>query len=178
VKPTRSAKSTETRRRSDTAADAVAGTGEARGASAIPHSPQKRSPGSFAAPQCAHGSSSAVTYYAQKRLPGRFPAPHAEQLVITGPYFGARSRLDARVVSLDRPIIVDESLSWARSSVDRRRTHRVDPLEAADGSDLTRLVIHGLDSPRESVDPGSANGREAQIPDPPEKAVDLTGDVA
>jgi len=46
---------------------------------------------------------------------------------------------------------VDESLSWARSGVDRRRTRRVDPSEAAD---RRRAVIHGCDSPRESVDPG------------------------
>src|SRR5919204_582448 len=56
-----------------------------------------------------------------------------------------------RGFSLDPPIIVDESLSWARSRVDRRRTLRVAPLEAAD---RRWAVIHGWDSPRESVDPG------------------------
>ena len=37
-------------------------------------------------------------------------------------------RPDARALSLKPPMIVDESLSWARSRVDRRRTLRVGPL--------------------------------------------------
>ena len=74
------------------------------------------------------------------------PAEVSNYEIVSGYFKIAADRL-----SLDPPIIVDESLSWARSRVDRRRTLRVAPLEAAD---RRWAVIHGWDSPRESVDPG------------------------
>src|SRR6266540_3587740 len=52
VKPTRSTNKTDTRRRSEAGTSCAAGaTDGAAGVSAEPHSPQKRSPGSFAVPQ-------------------------------------------------------------------------------------------------------------------------------
>ena len=49
--------------------------------SAAPQAPQKRSPGSFAAPQLGHTSASATPHWPQYRLPGRFSVPHDEQIV-------------------------------------------------------------------------------------------------
>jgi hypothetical protein len=48
--------------------------------SAPPHSPQKRSPGSFAAPHVAHSTAKGAPQCAQNRLPSRFSPPHASQL--------------------------------------------------------------------------------------------------
>jgi hypothetical protein len=47
--------------------------------SATPQSPQKRSPGSLAAPQTLHSAASACPHWLQKRLPARFSVPHPEQ---------------------------------------------------------------------------------------------------
>jgi hypothetical protein len=74
VKPTRSAKSTETKRRSTPVA---AGAAAAR---AFPHSPQKRSSGSFAAPQVGHAIASGEPHSAQNFRPDRFSRPHDRQV--------------------------------------------------------------------------------------------------
>src|SRR5581483_1711770 len=70
VKPTRSAKRTETRRRS---AAAVV-TGAAAPWSAAPHSPQNFSPPAIPAPQDGHACASAVPHSVQNFLPSWFSA--------------------------------------------------------------------------------------------------------
>jgi len=76
------------------------------------------------------------------------------------------------LLSLDPPIIVDESLLWARSRVDWRRTRRVNPSKAAN---RRWAVIHGGDSPRGSVDPGldlwNAPGGRVEAGESPWEAV-------
>src|SRR6266542_1476921 len=87
VNPTRSANSTETRRRS---AMADRGTGSARsrageaGAgpappSAAPHSPQTLCPGGFAEPQAEHVTCSGEPHSPQNFCPTGFSAPQLEQ---------------------------------------------------------------------------------------------------
>jgi hypothetical protein len=73
VKPTRSAKSTETSRRSATGGAAV-GTDRvgAGAASAVPHSPQNFTPGAFGDPQFAHATASGVPHSPQNFLPASF----------------------------------------------------------------------------------------------------------
>jgi hypothetical protein len=73
VKPTRSAKRTETKRRSTPVA-----AGDAT--RALPHSPQKRSSGSFAAPQVGHAIASGEPHSAQNFRPARFNRPHDRQV--------------------------------------------------------------------------------------------------
>jgi hypothetical protein len=60
VNPTRSAKSTDTIRRSVVA---VGGAGAA--SMAVPHAPQNRSPGSFAAPHAGQAMVSSAPHWAQ-----------------------------------------------------------------------------------------------------------------
>ncbi len=83
-------------------------------------------------------------------------------------------------LSLDPPVIVDESLLPARSRVDRRRTRRVDPSKAAD---RRWAVISGWDSPRGSgrvaggiAAPGSHRSRRDSLPSP--GSSDLSSDNA
>jgi hypothetical protein len=78
VNPTRSAKRTETRRRSTDGTGADPCTATSSGA---PHSPQKRSPGSFAAPQAGQATASGVPHWAQNFRPDRFACPHAAQRI-------------------------------------------------------------------------------------------------
>src|SRR5690348_15692961 len=77
VNPTRSAKRTETRRRSAAGFSRVA-TG-ASAASGVPQSPQNASSGSFTAPQLGHASASGDPHREQNFRPGRFSVPHEGQ---------------------------------------------------------------------------------------------------
>src|SRR4051812_11154931 len=92
VEPTTSAKRTDTRRRSRAAASdpdrslpgvaaGVAGpvAGGAPGPIVAPHSPQKRSPASAAAPQTGHVGASATPHDRQNRPSARLSAPQLEQ---------------------------------------------------------------------------------------------------
>ena len=94
MKPTRSAKSTETSRRSvagsgsgaaatsaGAAPVAPAEVADAAAASVAPHSPQKRTPGSFALPQVPHRTASGVPQAPQNFLPGPLSAPHDAQRI-------------------------------------------------------------------------------------------------
>src|ERR1700736_1738388 len=80
VKPTRSAKSTDTTRRS-VAGMTVSPTPPVSGPSAraAPQSPQNFSPGWFAPPQAGHATASGAAHWAQNLRPGRFSAPQREQ---------------------------------------------------------------------------------------------------
>ena len=73
MKPTRSAKRTETRRRS-AVGSAVLGWRAAMsaGARGAPHSPQKSSPGSLVAPQAGQAALSGLPHFAQNLRPSRF----------------------------------------------------------------------------------------------------------
>jgi hypothetical protein len=82
VKPTRSAKSTVTSRRSATGASrvALAGAGSRAAESGDPQSPQKRFSGGFSAPHVAQTTASAVPQSPQKRFPAGFSAPQFGQI--------------------------------------------------------------------------------------------------
>src|SRR6266511_2867565 len=86
VNPTRSANSTETSRRSDDAAARPFGRAAATPAgstalpSAVPHSPQNRSDGSFGAPQDGHTTASGDPHDEQNFLPSRFTVPQFPQV--------------------------------------------------------------------------------------------------
>src|SRR5438874_13128169 len=82
VNPTRSAKRTDTRRRSaaglSTGADVRTGT--VASSSAAPHSPQNLSRASFGAPQEGHARARAVPHWPQNFLLGAFSNPHVGHL--------------------------------------------------------------------------------------------------
>ena len=83
MKPTRSAKSTETRRRSVGRLGAPRGGGGAgrrrSAASGVPHSPQKRSSAVSGAPQDGQAAASEEPQLRQKRFPEGFSVPHEAQ---------------------------------------------------------------------------------------------------
>src|SRR5215213_2870800 len=79
VKPTRSAKSTDTSRRSAVGA-AGARAGSAVAARGVPHSPQKRWPGGFAAPQAEHVAVSSVPHSPQNFCADGFSVPQLEHV--------------------------------------------------------------------------------------------------
>ena len=85
VKPTRSAKRTETRRRS--AAGALAAGAAAAGAvvapSAVPHSPQNFTDGAFGVPHDGHVCASVVPHSPQNFRPASFAEPHAGQEIVS-----------------------------------------------------------------------------------------------
>src|SRR5205814_8586744 len=76
VRPTRWPNRTEIRRRSDSGAGA-----RGSASSAAPHSPQKRSAGSFAAPQAGQARASGAPQFEQNFRPARFSVPQAEQVM-------------------------------------------------------------------------------------------------
>src|SRR5579872_5165837 len=76
VKPTRSAKSTDTRRRSAAAAGRAGAASAARG---LPHSPQKRAPGSFGEPQAGQARASGAPHSPQNLRPSAFSVPQEAQ---------------------------------------------------------------------------------------------------
>src|SRR3954465_8383565 len=87
VKPTRSAKSTETSRRSGLASGAGGAGSAARGAGAVgtpasirsPHSPQKANWGSLGVPHDGQARESRVPHDPQNLRPAGLSVPHAEQ---------------------------------------------------------------------------------------------------
>src|SRR5262245_38367040 len=86
VNPTRSAKRTETRRRSaacfsGTAGGGVAAAGASATSSELPQSPQNRFPGGFEAPHDAQTDASAFPQSPQNRLPAGFSAPQLGQVL-------------------------------------------------------------------------------------------------
>ena len=79
MKPTRSAKSTETSRRSAAgAAVRERRTRPAAAPSAAPHSPQNFTVGGFAVPQLGHARASAVPHSPQNFRPASFSEPQDE----------------------------------------------------------------------------------------------------
>ena len=78
MKPTRSAKRTETSRRSTATAGAAAAV---EASSRVPHSPQNFCPGAFAAPHAEQTAARAVPHSPQNFWPGAFSAPQWEQTV-------------------------------------------------------------------------------------------------
>src|SRR5207247_8179164 len=76
VNPTRSANRTETRRRS--AVGGAAGEGWSR---VVPHSPQKRAPGRFVAPQVGQGEVSGWPQVSQNLRPAGLSAPQFVQVI-------------------------------------------------------------------------------------------------
>src|SRR3954453_4609759 len=98
VKPTRSAKRTETRRRSATGASVLAGFAvvvAAAATSCVPQSPQKRWPGGLTMPHVGPGASSDVPQLPQNRLPLGFSVPQLGQ-VNAGSRAGKAERTTAR----------------------------------------------------------------------------------
>src|SRR5512141_1030911 len=91
VKPTRSANSTDTRRRSAVVTEGgalvAAAVSEAVAVvpSAVPHLPQKRASGRLGSPQWAHVAASGLPQLSQKRPPAGFSAPQFEQFMIGWP---------------------------------------------------------------------------------------------
>ena len=81
MKPTRSANSTETSRRS-AAGGSLGGVGASRRPSGLPHSPQKRTPASFGAPHDGHARASGEPHSPQNLRPAVLSAPHAVQALI------------------------------------------------------------------------------------------------
>src|SRR5207244_7938693 len=83
VKPTRSAKRTETRRRS--AADVWVGSVWAAGCPvrAVPQSPQNLASGRLEAPQLGHGADSGCPHVSQNFRPVGLSAPQFEQITQT-----------------------------------------------------------------------------------------------
>src|SRR5258706_3310755 len=88
VKPTRSANSTDTRRRSAVGAstDEGASLGAAdcaatgRSVTGVPHSPQKRSPAASGDPQLAHARAIGAPHWTQNFLPAAFSVPQVPQI--------------------------------------------------------------------------------------------------
>src|SRR5947207_3181039 len=90
LKPPRSMNRTDTSRRSATGA--ARSSGATLVASGVPHSPQKRSVGSFAAPHAGHDTERATPQLAQNLRPGLFSVPQFVQ-VIPPPVDGRAYRL-------------------------------------------------------------------------------------
>src|SRR5215469_5465497 len=84
VEPTRSQNSTVRWRRSPSANVVTGGfAARAAGASnAVPHSPQKRSPGWFVAPHLGQPMTSGAPQAAQNLRPSRLSLPHLEQRIL------------------------------------------------------------------------------------------------
>ena len=80
MKPTRSAKRTETSRRSAAGAAGSRVAGARRLDSAVPHSPQNRCPGGLAAPQDEQTAASAFPHSPQNFCPAGFSAPQLVQV--------------------------------------------------------------------------------------------------
>src|SRR6266550_6717407 len=88
VKPTRSAKSTDTRRRSvrSTSAGAEASAESAASGKRVPQFPQKRASPTLAAPHTAHDSPKGVPQLMQKATPSGLGVPQTRQFMgSTGP---------------------------------------------------------------------------------------------
>ncbi|GIU94639.1 MAG: hypothetical protein KatS3mg012_1096 [Gaiellaceae bacterium] len=82
MKPTRSAKRTETRRRSAAGAAVSVALSASRGAcaaSAFPHSPQNLTPGGFGVPQEGQASAREAPHSPQNLRPASFAVPQAGQ---------------------------------------------------------------------------------------------------
>src|SRR3990172_9955592 len=89
VKPTRSANSTETSRRSATGPGAASATGRATtelglvelGTRGVPHSPQNFTFGGLGVPQLEQASANEAPHSPQNLRPSSFSVPHAEQRI-------------------------------------------------------------------------------------------------
>ncbi len=111
VKPTRSVKSTVTRRRSASAAGLVASVlaGAASAASAWPQLAQKRASVRFASPQAEQLRDSAAPQWSQNRPPGRFSVPHPSQRTLVlrrAPWSGGAYWTLQAVARPSRPVAV------------------------------------------------------------------------
>ena len=92
MKPTRSANSTDTSRRSATAipigATVAPGTGCDSAGSSEPQFAQKWAPGRLAWPHTGHPAASRVPHWMQKLAPAWLAVPHVSQINVAEPYNG------------------------------------------------------------------------------------------
>src|SRR3990172_10899963 len=151
VKPTRSANSTETSRRSETGAatsprgPTELGAGLAPGANGVPHSPQNFTVGGLSVPQLGQASASDVPHSPQNLRPPSFSAPHASQR-ISYPPPGAKATQEARDPRCGYP--PSRTRQWKASDADSG------PREVR-----TRTAGHANPRPRQPSDPSRRRRR-------------------